>query len=60
MERITHTIEEVAELLGIGKTLAYDMANRGDLPAVRLGRRLVVPQRALEAWLDAQIGSFVA
>jgi hypothetical protein len=25
---------------------------RGELPAVRLGRRIVVPRRALEALLD--------
>jgi excisionase family DNA binding protein len=51
VEPITFTIEETAVLLGVGKTLAYELANRGELPAVRLGRRLVVPRRALEEWL---------
>ncbi len=46
----TLTIDEVATRLGIGRTLAYDLARRNDLPVatIRLGRRLVVSRAALE------------
>jgi excisionase family DNA binding protein len=37
-----------AGLLGISRGLAYELVNRGELPALRLGRRLVVPISALE------------
>lgn len=57
VERITYTIEEAAEVLGIGRSLAYDMASRGELPSLRLGRRVVVPRKALEEWLAAQIAA---
>jgi excisionase family DNA binding protein len=40
------------ELLGISRALAYELVGRHELPAVRLGRRLVIPRRALEALLD--------
>lgn len=39
----TITIEQTAQLLGLGRTAAYDAARRGELPTRRLGRRLLVP-----------------
>jgi excisionase family DNA binding protein len=52
-ESLTLTIEEVAAVLGIGRTLAYDLARRDELPVpvLRLGRRLVVSRVALERTL---------
>jgi excisionase family DNA binding protein len=47
----TLTILEAAKLLGIGRGSAYEAARRGELPAVRLGRRLVVPRARLEEML---------
>jgi len=40
-------VEEAAAFLGIGKTLAYAMARRGELPTVRLGRLLRVTRDGL-------------
>jgi excisionase family DNA binding protein len=47
-ERLALSVEEAGALLGISRDLAYDLVARGELPSVRLGRRLVVPRRALE------------
>ena len=49
--RQTYTVDETAELLGIGKNSAYEAIRRGEIPALRLGRRLVVPRKALERLL---------
>ena len=48
--RRTLTIPEVAAALGIDRSHAYALAQRGRLPVpvLRLGRRLVVPREALE------------
>jgi predicted DNA-binding transcriptional regulator AlpA len=43
--------EQTAEVLGVGRTAAYDAARRGEFPTRRLGRRLVVPVPALLEWL---------
>lgn len=51
-DRATLTVEEAAELLGVGRSSAYEAARRGDLPAMRLGRRLVIPVPALLRLLD--------
>jgi excisionase family DNA binding protein len=50
--RAVITIEQTAQLLGLGRTAAYDAVRRGELPSRRLGRRLVVPVPALLAWLE--------
>jgi excisionase family DNA binding protein len=49
--RLTMTVTEAAKVLGISRTLAYEMVQRGELPHLRLGRRLVVPVPALERLL---------
>ncbi len=51
-QRLALSVEEAGMLLGISRDLAYDLVASGDLPSVRLGRRLVVPRRALEDALD--------
>ena len=51
--RITITVEETAQLLGLGRSAAYEAARRGQLPTRRLGRRLLVPVPALLEWLGA-------
>jgi excisionase family DNA binding protein len=51
--RVTITIEQAAQVLGLGRTAAYDAARRGELPTRRLGRRLLVPVPALLTWLGA-------
>ena len=51
--RVTLTIEEVAGLLGLGRSAAYEAARRGEIPSRRLGRRVVVPVPALLDWLGA-------
>lgn len=48
------TVPEVAVLLGISRTHAYELAARGEIPALRLGRRIVVPRRGLERLLDGE------
>jgi excisionase family DNA binding protein len=46
--RLTLTVEEAGTLLGISRTLAYELVRRGEIPSLRLGRRVVVPVHALE------------
>ena len=47
----TLTVEEAGEMLGISRRSAYRAAARGDLPTLRLGRRLLVPTHKLLALL---------
>jgi excisionase family DNA binding protein len=42
------TVTEAAALLGISRALAYQLVARGQIPALHLGRRIVVPRQALD------------
>jgi len=53
VERLTLSVEEAAALLGISRALAYNLVRRGELPRLQLGRRVVVPKRALEDYVAA-------
>jgi excisionase family DNA binding protein len=44
---LTVSVTEAARLPGIGRSLAYELVARGDLPSVRLGRRVLIPGHAL-------------
>lgn len=45
--RATLSVEEAAEVLGICRTAGYAAAKRGEVPTIRLGRRVRVPVPAL-------------
>ncbi len=59
--RVTMSVTETADLLGISRWLAYEQIQRGELPVIRMGRRLRVPVRPVlalvgmswEDWLQA-------
>ena len=50
--KLTVSIAEAADRLGISVNLAYDSAARGELPTIKFGRRLLVPVRRLEELVD--------
>ncbi len=52
MEARTLTVDQAAKLLGISRNLAYELVRLGQIPSVRLGRRIVVPRAALERLLE--------
>lgn len=52
-DRLTYTVPEAGELLGISRPQAYLMAKRGKLPVIRFGRRIVVPRLALMKMLES-------
>ena len=53
IERLTLKIDEAAKALGISRNTAYDAAKSGELPTVKIGKRLLVPRAALERLLNS-------
>lgn len=53
-KRAILTVAEVAELLGISRGTAYEYVRTGELPSVRLGRRLVIPKHRFEELLNGE------
>jgi excisionase family DNA binding protein len=51
--RSTFTVEEAGcDILGLSKCSAYAAVNSGELPAIRIGRRWIVPRHLLESMLS--------
>lgn len=49
--RLTYDVEEAGRLLGLGRGASYEAAKRGEIPTIRIGRRLLVPKAALDRML---------
>jgi excisionase family DNA binding protein len=47
IDTLTMTVEEAGKLLGIGRSSAYGAIRRGELPFLKIGRRVLVPRSAL-------------
>jgi excisionase family DNA binding protein len=47
-------VPEAAKLLGVSSRTYYEAAARGEVPARRVGRRIVVPGLALRKFLEGQ------
>lgn len=45
------TVAEAADIFGIELSAAYDAIHRGDIPALRIGRRILVPTAPIRAAL---------
>jgi excisionase family DNA binding protein len=51
-ESKTQTIDEAAKELGIGRNQAYAAARRGDIPTIRIGKRILVLKEPLKRMLQ--------
>lgn len=49
------TVPEVAEVLRISRSRAYDLVGEGRLRSVRVGRRLLVPRWAVQELLGGEV-----
>jgi excisionase family DNA binding protein len=49
------SVREAARLLGVGRDTTYVLVRERRIPAVRVGRRILVPRAALERWIEKEI-----
>lgn len=55
MKRAVLTVEEMGELLGLGRSKAYELVNsRNAPPVVRVGRCIRIPKDGFMKWLEEQ------
>lgn len=53
---ILYTVSEVAKLLKVNRTFVYDLINRGEIPAVKVGS-LKIRRTTLEKYLERLEGN---
>ena len=54
-EKLTLSVEEAGKLLGVSRQIAYQLSRRSDFPTLHIGRRVLVPRKQLEAWMDRNV-----
>lgn len=53
-EKIMLTVPEAAQILRIDKVTVYELAKSNGFPALRIGRRVLIPRDALLRWIEAE------
>ena len=54
IERVTMTVNEAAALLGLSISATYEAASRGQIPAIKVGRRVLVKRHLLLVMLELE------
>jgi len=48
------SVEQCAEMLGVGRTFVYALLAKGRLESLKLGKRRLIPREALEAFIKSE------
>jgi excisionase family DNA binding protein len=56
-ERLLLRIDEVAQLISVSRTTAYALVNKGEIPSVRIGGLLRIPNDALRRLIEERAGT---
>lgn len=54
MQRITLTVSEAAEMIGVSQTTVYAMAREGQIPHARVRGRILFHREVIESWLRGE------
>lgn len=57
-ERIGITVEEAANLLGIGKSLMLKLVTVPGFPAIRFKRKIIINKTKVKQWFDENPGTY--
>lgn len=59
-EKLTYSVPEAAEILGISKSRMYELTRSEGFPSLKIGKRILVPIKGLERWVEKQAASAMA
>lgn len=57
-DELVLTIDEAAAALRVSRDLVYDLIQRGEMPSLTLGRRRLVPRKAIDDILERALEGF--
>lgn len=46
------TVKELAEVLRIGRSSAYELCRQNEFPVIRIGKSIRIPSKALFEWIE--------
>lgn len=53
-EKRVYTVEEIANMLRISRTAAYELVKKAEFAVIRSGGWIRVPRASFDAWLDGR------
>ncbi|MBO4938505.1 MAG: helix-turn-helix domain-containing protein [Oscillospiraceae bacterium] len=54
MAKLTLSVPEAAEIIGISKSKMYELVRSKGFPTIQVGKRLLVSAKGLERWIEEQ------
>lgn len=54
-EKRTYTVQEIMEILDIGKNAAYQLVNEGKFKSVRIGSSIRISKESFDKWLNENL-----
>ena len=58
IEKITITIKEAAQMLGVGRNTMLEFVKMDGFPAIRLKRKIIIDKEALPKWFANNYGKY--
>ena len=49
VQRLTYSVDEAAEALGVSRASAYEAVRRGEIPHIKIGKRILIPRSFLQS-----------
>ena len=53
-DKRTYQVEEIAVILGIGRSSAYELVKKGVFRTVKIGTAIRISKKSFDDWLDSQ------
>ncbi|MBR4290649.1 MAG: helix-turn-helix domain-containing protein [Oscillospiraceae bacterium] len=50
MDRQVYTVDEIKQILGIGRTSAYELMKNPPFRVIRVGRTILIPKDSFHKW----------
>lgn len=50
------SVKELATVLGVSRTSAYELIKTKGFPSIKIGSRVVIPKKKLIEWIDKNTG----
>lgn len=56
-EKRIYTVDEIQDILGIGRNSAYNLVKSGVFHSVRIGGNIRISKKSFDEWLDNQMNA---
>ena len=54
--KLTYSVDEAAQVLGVSRSTIYNLIHRADFPALKVGSRQLISREGLAEWVRKQAG----